>query len=388
MQRRIFLLLLAASALLRAQTPRPHVLLISIDGFRYDYAAKHGAPNLTRLGEQGVRAEALIPQFPSTTFPNHYSIITGLRPEHDGIIENVFFDPARGSIFRYNRPETSTDGSWYKGTPLWVLAEKQGVRTAAFFWPGADAEIQGIRPRDYRRYEQDIPNEERVRQVIDWFARPESVRPHFVTLYFSDVDSAGHDTGPDSPQTRGAVRKIDALLGQLMEGLRASGTPVNVFVVSDHGMIHPTEYVRVGAQGEFAGFEMATTSGADLRLYTKDKALAQTTLAKLNQLDQRVRATLVDDGQILITPTRTNLLYIEQPGGGAPKLPAGTHGFDTQRVMEMRGIFYAQGPDLKTGIALPAFQNIDVYPAIAKLLRLTPPAELDGNPNTLTGILK
>lgn len=308
MQRRIFLLLLAASALLRAQNPRPHVLLISIDGFRYDYAAKHGAPNLIRLGQQGVRAEALIPQVPSKTFPNHLSIVTGLRPEHHGILDNEFFDPARNATYSYK--QTATDGSWYKGTPLWVLAEHQGVRTAAFFWPGSDAEIQGVRPRDYRRYEEAIPNAERVRQVIDWFARPESVRPHFVTLYFSDVDSAGHRSGPDGAETKEAVQRIDALLGQLMEGLRATGPPVNVIVLSDHGMMK------------------------------------------------------------------------------APDSNGGTHGPDPHQVPEMRGIFYAQGPDLKSGVTLPAFENIDVYPLIAKLLRLTPPGELDGKADTLSEILK
>jgi alkaline phosphatase D len=381
------LLALAFAALSWAQDTRPYVLLISIDGFRYDYAAKHGAPNLTKFGEQGVRAEALIPQFPSTTFPNHLSIITGLRPEHHGIIENVFFDPARKTIFRYNRPETSTDGSWYKGTPLWVLAEQQGVRTGSFFWPGSDAEIQGIRPRDYRRYEEAIPNAERVRQAIDWFARPESVRPHFVTLYFSDVDSAGHTYGPDADETRKAVKDIDALLGKLFEGVRATGAPVNVFVVSDHGMIHPGEPIRVGAQSEFAGFDIAAFAGTDLRLWTADAKLAQATAAKLNGRDSRFKATALN-GQVLITPTASNYLYIEQAGTKPPTPSMGVHGFDARQFPEMRGIFYAQGPGLKSGVAIPAFENIDIYPLIARLLRLTPSAQVDGKPDTLMGILK
>lgn len=307
MLRRTLLLAAAVAVVAAAQETKPHVLLVSIDGFRHDYAAKHGAPNLIRLGQQGVRAEALIPQVPSKTFPNHLSIVTGLRPEHHGILDNEFSDPARNETFSYKR--TATDGTWYKGTPLWVLAERQGVRTAAFFWPGSDAEIQGVRPRDYRRYEEAIPNAERVRQVIDWFARPESVRPHFVTLYFSDVDTAGHRFGPDSEQTKQAVREIDALLGELLDGLRATGTPVNVFVVSDHGMMN------------------------------------------------------------------------------APDGNGGTHGPDPYQVPEMRGIFYAQGPDVKRGITIPAFENIDIYPLISKILRLTPPADLDGKPDTLFGIL-
>ncbi len=386
MLRRSLLFLLAA-AFAWAQDTRPYVLLISIDGFRYDYATKHGAPNLIKFGDQGIRAEALMPAFPSTTFPNHISIITGLYPEHHGIIENTFFDPPRKAIFRYNRPETGTDGTWYKGIPLWVLAERQGVRTASFFWPGADAEIGGVRPRDYRRYEEAIPNTERVRQVIDWFARPESVRPHFVTLYFSDVDNAGHSYGPDAEETRKSVNDIDTLLGKLFEGLRATGTPVNVFVVSDHGMIHPGELVRVGSQAELAGFDIATFAGTDLRLFTSDVKLAQDTAARLNGRDARFQARVLPD-QVLITPTANNYLYIEQADVKPPTPSMGVHGFDARQFPEMRGVFYAQGPDLRSNVILPRFENVDIYPTIAKLLRLTPPVQLDGKAETLRGILK
>lgn len=386
MLRRSLLLLLAAG-LGWAQDTRPYVLLVSIDGFRHDYATKHGAANLIKFGDEGIRAEALMPIFPSSTFPDHLSIITGLYPEHHGIIENTFYDPARKTTFRYNRPETGTDGTWYKGTPLWVLAEHQDMRTASFFWPAADAEIQGVRPREYRRYEQAIPNGERVRQVIDWFARPESVRPHFVTLYFSDVDTAGHNFGPDSEQTRNAVREIDALLGKLFDGLRATGTPVNVFIVSDHGMIHTDESVRVGAVADFPGFDIVTFGGTNLRLYTSDQKLAESTAAKLNGRDPRFKATAIP-GQVLISSTANNYLYLDRPNTPSPVPSVGEHGFDAHLFPEMRGIFYAQGPDLKSKMILPTFENIDIYPLLARLLRLTPPVDIDGKLETLIGILK
>lgn len=402
MLRRTFLgaLALLASGLVHGQDNRPYVLLISLDGFRYDYAALHGAPNLTRLAKQGVQAEALIPVYPSATFPSHLSIVTGLYPEHHGIVANVFYDPARRSVYRFN--QTATDGTWYGGTPLWVLAEQQGVRTATFFWPGSDAEIQGKRPREYRVFEGAIPNGERVRQVIDWFARPEAVRPHFVTLYMGDVDRAGHNAGPESAETRRAVKEVDQLIGHLLDGLGTTGTPVNVLIVSDHGMVQTSDVVRVGAEDEFAAFEIPVFRGTELHLHSSDARLASRTVAMLNRRDPRFRAYLRAEipeslhfrnspriGDVVVMPTGPQLLYIERPGlpSTAP-VGLGQHGFNPEAVGEMRGIFYAQGPALKSGLTIPAFENVHIYPLIAELLRLTPPANLDGRQEVLRSIVR
>lgn len=398
----IFVVLaLVAGSLVQAQESRPSVLLISLDGFRYDYAALHGAPNLKRLADEGVQAEALIPSYPSNTFPNHLSIVTGLYPEHHGIVENVFYDPARQSVYQFSQAATSMDGTWYGGTPLWVLAEQQGVRTATFFWPGSDAEIQGKRPRDYRVFEEAIPNQERVRQVIDWFARPEAVRPHFVTLYLGDVDEVGHRTGPESADTGRAVKETDLLIGQLMDGLHATGTPVNVFIVSDHGLLQRSDVVPIGAQTEFAGFEIPSFRGIELHLYSSDTRLANTTVAKLNKRDTRFRAYLRSEipehlhfrnnpriGDVVVMPTGPHVLYIERAGMPPPSFRPGQHGYDPAQFREMHGIFYAQGPDLKSGLTIPAFENIHIYPLIAQLLKLTPPPSLDGRLQVLRPILK
>lgn len=401
MLRRTFLALaLLASGLAQAQDDRPYVLLISLDGFRYDYAALHGAPNLKRLAKEGVQAEALIPLYPSATFPNHLSIVTGLYPEHHGIVANVFYDSARRSVYRFT--QASTDGTWYGRTPLWVLAEQQGVRTATFFWPGSDAEIQGKRPREYRLFEEAIPNHERVRQVVDWFARPEAVRPHFVTLHLGDVDHVGHDAGPESAETRHAVKEIDQLIGQLLDGLRATRTPVNVFIVSDHGMVRRRDVVRIGDRTEFAGFEIPIFRGTQLHLYSSDARLAHQTVAKLNQRDPRFHAYLRSEipeslhfrdspriGDVVVMPTGPHVLYVERPGV-PPTVPPGPgqHGYDPEQFREMRRIFYAQGPDLKSGLTIPAFENVHIYPLLAQLLRLTPPANLDGRQEVLRPILR
>src|ERR1700686_1167950 len=119
-----------------AQQAKHYVVLVSLDGFRYDYATKYGAKNLLAMATRGASApEGMIPSYPSVTFPNHYSIVTGLYPDHHGIVGNTFYDPARKQSYSYTNPKTTGDGSWYNGTPLWVLAEKQGMRAASFFWP-------------------------------------------------------------------------------------------------------------------------------------------------------------------------------------------------------------------------------------------------------------
>ena len=176
-----------------SQQDKPYVLLISLDGFRYDYAERDHATNLLALGKSGVTAKALIPSFPTTTFPNHYTIVTGLYPAHHGIVDNSFWDPARNAEFKSSDSASSTtEGSWWGGTPLWVLAEQQGMRAASFFWPGSDAEIQHTRPTYYYKYDGKIPNDRRVEQVVEWLKLPKAERPHFITLYFSDVDHEGH----------------------------------------------------------------------------------------------------------------------------------------------------------------------------------------------------
>ena len=164
---------------------KPYVLLISLDGFRYDYAERDHATNLLALGQSGVAAKALIPSFPTTTFPNHYTIVTGLYPAHHGIVDNSFWDPERQRV-QVQPLAATTDGRWWGGTPLWVLAEQQGMRAASFFWVGSDAEIQQTRPTYFYKYDGKIPNEQRVAQVVEWLKLPKPKRPHFITLYFSE----------------------------------------------------------------------------------------------------------------------------------------------------------------------------------------------------------
>src|SRR5579862_268420 len=220
------------------QLSKPYVVLVSLDGFRYDYARKFHAEHLLALAAQGASApEGMLPSFPSITFPNHYTIVTGLYPGHHGIVANSFYDPARKQAYRYHDAKAIADGTWYGGTPLWVLSVQQGMRSASFFWVGSEAEIQGIRPSYYLKFDASFPNGKRVEQVLAWLHLPPEQRPHFITLYFSDSDTAGHEYGPDSPQVAAAVHELDSEIGKLVDGIKESNLRVDLIVVADHGMV-------------------------------------------------------------------------------------------------------------------------------------------------------
>ena len=179
----------------------------------------------------------MLPSYPSLTFPNHISIVTGLYPEHHGIVGNSFWDPVREQTYVYTQPKSNSDGSWYSGTPLWVLAEQQGMRSACLFWPGSEAEIQGKRPSYYLRFDDKLDDQKRVDQVVEWLKLPPELRPHFITLYYSNVDHAGHNYGPDSDEVRAAVHHVDAMVGDLQAKVAALHLPVDFVVVADHGMV-------------------------------------------------------------------------------------------------------------------------------------------------------
>ncbi|WP_287818399.1 ectonucleotide pyrophosphatase/phosphodiesterase, partial [Idiomarina sp.] len=211
------------------------LVLISIDGFRHDYIEKHDAQNIAKLAQEGVRSKGLIPVYPSKTFPNHLSIITGRYPTKHGLVDNNFYDTERQQ--KYSMADGLEDSSWITALPLWNLAEFQGVKAATFFWPESDARINGRTPSYFYHYSHPVPNRQRIEQIIDWLKLPEKARPRLVTGYFSVVDTMGHRFGPDSKQVKGAVQHIDELIGELWRKLQTEvDASVNLVLVSDHGM--------------------------------------------------------------------------------------------------------------------------------------------------------
>jgi alkaline phosphatase D len=392
------------------QQKKHYVILVSLDGFRYDYAEKYHAQHLLALAAAGATApQGMIPAYPSLTFPNHYTLATGLYPEHHGIVANNFYDPARKQVYRLTDPATVTDGSWYGGTPLWVLAEQQGMRTACYFWPGSEAEIRGTRPAYYLKYDENVPNDARVEQVLEWLRLPAEQRPHLITLYFSDVDHAGHEHGPDSEEVRTAVQVVDREVGLLEDGLAKLHLPVDVIVVSDHGMVK--------VQGEIGLDQYLPDASAGLfekivlpGLYARSDADAQRAYEALKGKSEKFEvyrraqmpADLHDDsnarsGDPIVVTNGPYLVRFSArgPTGGMPGFEhqqVGAHGFDPARVPEMKASFFAAGPDIRKGVTVAPFENVNVYPLVAKLLGLDiarlKTGAIDGDVKVLEGILK
>lgn len=376
---------------------RHYVVLVSLDGFRYDYPEKYHAAHLLALAAAGASVpDGMIPSYPTYTFPNHYTLVTGLYPEHHGIVANRFYDPERKQFYSYKDPRSSTDGSWYGGVPLWVLAEKQGMRSACFFWPGSEAKIDGWRPTYYLKFDSHFPDRRRIDQVIAWLKLPPAARPHFITLYYGNVDHAGHEFGPDSPETAAAVRHVDRLIGALQDRLSKLGLPVDLIVVSDHGMAREDgPWIDLDKYADLSGF---ITVGS--LLYPKSDAVAERVYQELkikssqfkvyrrSRLPAELHANAsarMGDPVVVATGPYPIRAHADREFNGPP--PIGMHGFDPTAVNSMRAIFIAAGPDIRSGIHLRPFENVNVYPLIAALLGLQAP-ETDGSLNILSGILK
>jgi len=384
-----------------AQQAKHYVILISLDGFRWDYPRRYGAPHLLQLGIKGASApEGMFPSYPSLTFPNHISIVTGLYPEHHGIIANSFWDPEREQTYIYTQSKSNSDGSWYNGTPLWVLAEKQGMRSACLFWPGSEAEIQGKRPSYYLHFDDKLDDEKRVEQVVDWLKLAPELRPHFITLYYANVDHAGHNYGPDSDEVRAAVHHVDTIVGDLQVRVAALHLPVDIIVVADHGMV--TVQGNPVTLSDFADLSQFHTEGS--LLYANPDADVQETYEEfLAHPDPRFkiyrRADMprylhfdsnLREGDPVVVPNGPFALRAQASPSEASSTEKhrGAHGFDARRMPEMKAIFFAAGPDIRPGVQLKPFENVNIYPFIAEILGLEPPKDIDGSLNVLRPALK
>lgn len=387
----------------RAQEPTPRtVILISFDGWRWDYMARTQVPNLQALASRGVRAEALIPAFPTKTFPNHYTIVTGLYPENHGIVSNVIVDPEYPRRFTMSAP-TAKDSRWWGGEPVWVTAMRHQQRTAAMFWPGSEVAIGGMRPTYWRRFDDGVSNAARVGQVLQWLALPGAKRPSFLTLYFSDVDDAGHRHGPDSLSVLEAVRRLDAVLGQLISGIQKLGLldSTTFVVVSDHGMsqvarnrtIFVDDYLNLstveviewtpnfGVRPRSGNVEQTYRALKDkhpaLAVYKREDIPAHLHHRASNRIPPVV--ALADDGWTITTRTRHLL------ASAAGRSNGGAHGYDP-KYRSMHGLFVAAGPGVRQGAVVPPFENVHIYSFLCELLGLAP-APHDGDARVTRGFL-
>ncbi len=388
---------------IEAQT-KPYVIMISTDGFRYDYAKKYNAENLLKFSNEGVQAKAMIPSYPSITFPNHWTLITGLYPSHHGLIDNYFYDYKRKENYAMSDHKNAEDGSWYGGTPLWSLAEKQGMVSASLMWVGSASDAGGKRPTYYYHYNEKFPPSEKVDKVIDWLKLPMDKRPHFISLYFPEVDASGHHFGPDSKETEDAVHLVDHAIGDLVQKVNDLGLKnVNFVFVSDHGMIkvdgkNPLEIPSVLLnKDKFDIFNSQTL----LRVYVKNPAEIKNVYKdlKLNKtedyevyLDKKLPKYLHfatrDDkysriGQILLIP-KAPKIFLEK----GKKTSAGKHGYDPRIVPEMKATFFAWGAGFKNNLVIDEFENINVYPLVAEILGLKVDQPIDGKLKVLKKTLK
>jgi predicted AlkP superfamily pyrophosphatase or phosphodiesterase len=373
-----------------AQSP---VILVSIDGFRNDYLERGITPALQRLVDGGSRAQFMRPSYPSITFPNHYTLVTGLRPDRHGVIANFMTDPAIPDV-RFSMFDRDTVGDerwWNDGKPLWTSVREHGGRAAAMFWVGSEAPVHGAHPEFWRPFDINMTSQQRVQQVLEWLALPPAQRPHFITLYFDLVDTMGHKHGPDSAQLNAALVEVDQAMGHLLLGIDASPLTgkVNLVIGSDHGM------TATGADKQYFLDELVDVSTLDFSwtgAYASFNALpggepaAQALMGKHPQMQCMTREQIparFHYGQHRRVPA---YICIAEHGWQITTREAfqrkghsllGEHGYDNQHP-EMHSPFIAYGPAFKAGAVIPGIDNVDVYPLLAHLLKISP-AENDGD---------
>ncbi|NHF67663.1 alkaline phosphatase family protein [Xanthomonas hortorum] len=383
-----------------SDTPHP-LLLISIDGLRADMLDRGITPNLSQLAHDGVRARWMTPSYPSLTFPNHYTLVTGLRPDHHGIVHNSMRDPVLGS-FWLSKPEAVGDARWWGGEPIWVGAENNGLHAATWSWPGSEAAIAGVRPTRWRHYEEGTGLDARVDEVLGWLDESGAATNRLVTLYFEHVDEAGHDHGPESREYADSVRAVDGAIGRLLAGMQRDGTRsrTNIIVVSDHGMAEVPPGHALSVE-DLAPPTIATaiTEGQVISFdpVPGQQARAEATLLGAHaQYDCWRKAALPARWHYGTHPRIPPIVCQMHEGWDAlfpdklakrvPGQMRGSHGFDPA-LPSMRAVFLAQGPDLAQGKTLPGFDNVDVYSLMTRLLGI-PAAPNDGDPATLLPALR
>lgn len=384
---------------------RAILVLVSIDGFRWDYLERFNPPVLSRLAAEGVRAEELTPQFSSKTFPNHYTIVTGLTLAHHGIISNNMRATDIPGEFSMSNRDVLADSRWWGGEPIWNTAEKQGRKAAAMFWPGSETVINGRQATFWTPFDNDLPHRDRVNRILEWLQLPEAERPSFLTLYYSDVDNAGHSRGPDSPEVKDAVLRVDASIGDLITGVKALGLAdrVHYVLVSDHGMsalspdrvIVLDDYLDVSTADVVDWAPVLALSPKDgdvekmlaalkgkhpaLDVYRSSEIPAEYGLAGHPRLPKIF--AIAKDGWYIAS--KQDLRRWAEPGR---QPPGGTHGYDA-RAQSMQGLFIATGPRIRSGMTVARFENIHVYEFMCAVLGLQP-AKNDGDPAVTRDMLR
>lgn len=384
---------------------KPTVILISLDGFRYDYIDKYKPPTISRLAREGVRAKWMIPSFPTKTFPNHYTIVTGLYPENHGIVENNVYD--FGEVFTMSKREEVQNPRWWWGEPIWVTAEKQGQRASSYFWPGSEAKIADTYATFWRSYNGRVPNSLRIDELLQYLDLPVEKRPRILVTYFSTTDDVGHEFGPDARETGYAVQEVDTYIERLMQGLKARGVDkkVNVILVSDHGMAnyYPRQVTLLDDYFDFGDAERILWTneiqqifpkpGRLDAIYSKLRHLPHTTCWKKADIPERLHynkgrriapiVCLSQEGWMTTNRKWYNDWFKDLDDKDRPR---GAHGYDN-KYQSMMATFVAHGSGFKRRYVAEPFANIEVYNLMCKILGLTP-AKNDGDLKRVQSMLR
>jgi predicted AlkP superfamily pyrophosphatase or phosphodiesterase len=389
-----------------AEARAPVTILVSIDGFRADYLDRGVTPNLSALAATGVKA-AMRPSFPSKTFPNHWALVTGLRPDRTGIVANEMEDSERpGEVFKM---ATDDPFWWNQAEPVWVTAEKAGIHTATMFWPGSNVAIGGTRardwpnditggtrPEDWQQFNEAVDNMQRVNGVLDWLRRPASIRPKLVTLYFDTIDTAGHRFGPGDARTTAAVGDIDATIGLLVRGLAELGQPANLVIVADHGMAETSKdrVIRIDQIADPADYRVVeATTYVSLAAVPGHEAALEAALLKPHdhltcwrKADIPARFHYGRNPRVPPYFCLADIGWVVVKNASSRMSDLGNHGYDNM-APEMAALFIANGPAIRPAGMLPSFDNVDVAPLIRDLIGLPQASGLDGDDAPFQSVL-
>ncbi|KAF8974120.1 hypothetical protein BGZ46_009762 [Entomortierella lignicola] len=365
----------------------PTVIVLSYDGLRADYLDRGLTPNFTRVGEKGVVAEFMQPSFPTLTFPNHWTLATGLYPASHGIVANMFYDPVLGQDFNYKIPEKSWDPKWWGGEPIWETAVQQNQRSGVIMWPGGEA-LRSVRPTYHERFQSLTTPHEKMAKVLEWLDKPREERPTVISAYIGEVDSAGHDFGPDSRRCAKALVQVDEALGELLQGLsdRNLDNVVNLVLVSDHGMsyVTPEQCIYYDDYIDTSDLIFEESLQPHLAISTKDPKRqheiyhALKDAQRIHNLPFQVyrREEIPARFNYALNPRIPPVVVLADPGYVMTRRDmglsvVGIHGWDNQAV-DMRAIFMASGPSFPNQgpTKLPPFENVELHEIIARTVGL------------------
>lgn len=387
-----------SSSISFAKTP---LVLLSIDGFAQRYITQYKPKTLINLIEQGTSAEALLPVYPSKTFPNHLSIVTGLYPINHGIVHNSFYHREIEKVYKLG--DGKNDQRWLSAEPLWYINEVQGNKSAVYFWPESETPVNNQTPTYYYPYKHSTPNEQRLEQILNWLRLPESQRPNFIAGYFATIDDAGHKYGENSPELITAINELDKLLSKFVAKIKQEfNGEVNLVIVSDHGMTKIDEHHVIDWKQNIVGDVKVINGSTQLYLYSENElelkqsiSLFKNNLRVANkpsyhvyqfpefpshwQLNQETAA--LPDAIIEAYPTyifNRDKLYDT----------AETHGYDPKLYRDLDAIFIATGPAFLEKKLVKPFENIHILPILTRALGLPDVNNIDGNYDIATKIVK